>query len=518
MKKRNGKIIALLLSLVLLLTGCASTEGLKKVPGGQRPESLDMETLEPKFPSDSSLKNQMMGIAADVQTAKTIDEQREKYNDFLYNAFIYIVGPYNFTVYLADDGRSITTYYEQMINHMNTFISQYDASAWSAISQSSWGAQLKAEYDQLMCTPNSIRSTYPVADDGGKALVQSSYTARDALLEAQQNGFDGADKEALLDDLFSARQKLADNMGYASYLDFLIEKRDKLPYARQQLLALCEIVKAELAPALKNAESTFAPQLSAQEWNEKLPALVQRFDDFEEDLNYVLTNSAYTVEESGETRCFAYMLYQYDTSIGKALISGSEDDALTVLEGLGLEARNMALPQGEWSISSLDCYDQVQAHAFAGAALNELDAVYGENAPQARKALMREMAEEVCRAAMELELLDKLYENPVMAQSEREELVHTLAAEYGVAADEDLLVTNSDVVMGNIGAAGKLLGGLYGMQISVLGAENAGAARSVLKATLSVYNAGNPIAAGYAAGLTNPYSTDGVRALAAELK
>ena len=373
MKTRSGKILALLLSLVLLLTGCASTEGLKKVPGGQRPESLDMETLEPKFPSDSSLKNQMMGIAADVQTAKTIDEQREKYNDFLYNAFIYIVGPYNFTVYLADDGRSITTYYEQMINHMNTFISQYDASAWSAISQSSWGAQLKAEYDQLMCTPNSIRSTYPVADDGGKSLVQSSYTARDALLEAQQNGFDGADKEALLDDLFSARQKLADNMGYASYLDFLIEKRDKLPYARQQLLALCEIVKAELAPALKNAESTFAPQLSAQEWNEKLPALAQRFDDFEEDLNYVLTNSAYTVEESGETRCFAYMLYQYDTSIGKALISGSEDDALTVLEGLGLEARNMALPQGEWSISSLDCYDQVQAHAFAGAALNELD-------------------------------------------------------------------------------------------------------------------------------------------------
>ena len=166
-----------------------------------------------------------------------------------------------------------------------------------------------------------------------------------------------------MDDLFSARQKLADNMGYASYLDFLIEKRDKLPYVRQQLLALCEIVKAELAPALKNAESTFAPQLSAQEWNEKLPALAQRFDDFEEDLNYVLTNSAYTVEESGETRCFAYMLYQYDTSIGKALISGSEYDALTVLEGLGLEARNMALPQGEWSISSLDCYDQVQAHA-----------------------------------------------------------------------------------------------------------------------------------------------------------
>ena len=35
---------------------------------------------------------------------------------------------------------------------------------------------------------------------------------------------------------------------------------------------------------------------------------------------------------------------------------------------------------------------------------------------------------------------------------------------------------------------------------------------------VSVYNAGNPIAAGYAAGLTNPYSTDGVRALAAELK
>ena len=52
--------------------------------------------------------------------------------------------------------------------------------------------------------------------------------------------------------------------------------------------------------------------------------------------------------------------------------------------------------------------------------------------------------------------------------------VRTLAAEYGVAADEDLLVTNSDVVMGNIGAAGKLLGGLYGMQISVLGAGGCG--------------------------------------------
>ena len=53
---------------------------------------------------------------------------------------------------------------------------------------------------------HNVTAIVTVADDGGKSLVQSSYTARDALLEAQQNGFDGADKEALLDDLFSARK------------------------------------------------------------------------------------------------------------------------------------------------------------------------------------------------------------------------------------------------------------------------------------------------------------------------
>ena len=56
----------------------------------------------------------------------------------------------------------------------------------------------------------------------------------------------------------------------------------------------------------------------------------------------------------------------------------------------------------------------MQAHAFAGAALNELDAVYGENAPQARKALMREMAEEVCRAAMELDVRGQTSDEALM--------------------------------------------------------------------------------------------------------
>ena len=54
-----------------------STEGLKKVPQGERPESLSMAELEPKFPSDSSIKNQMMSLATEVKTAESLDAQRE---------------------------------------------------------------------------------------------------------------------------------------------------------------------------------------------------------------------------------------------------------------------------------------------------------------------------------------------------------------------------------------------------------------------------------------------------------
>ncbi|MGI5884417.1 MAG: hypothetical protein ACOX83_05550, partial [Candidatus Spyradocola sp.] len=229
---------------------------------------------------------------------------------------------------------------------------------------------------------------------------------------------------------------------------------------------------------------------------------------------YVVSNGVYAVEtaEEGESRHFAYPLYQYDVSAGKALLAGQEDDALHVLKGLGLCARDMSLPQEEWSISELALYDRVQENAFAGVALADLSAVYGAEADAAAAGLTRQMAEDVCRAAMELEYLCRLYEDPILAQDERESLLRDLCAQYGVE-EEDYLRTSEDVLMGSLDCAGEMLGGLYGLQLYALALEDAQAAQTVLNATLSVYNANNPIAAGYAAGLDNPYSAEGIRAI-----
>ncbi|MBQ5668007.1 MAG: NAD-dependent epimerase/dehydratase family protein, partial [Peptococcaceae bacterium] len=62
----------------------------------------------------------------------------------------------------------------------------------------------------------------------------------------------------------------------------------------------------------------------------------------------LLESGAYVVEaraEETESRHFAYQLYQYDVSAGKAILAGDEDEMLHPLYGMGLEARNMGLEQ-----------------------------------------------------------------------------------------------------------------------------------------------------------------------------
>ena len=519
MRKKLIALAALVLCCALL-AGCMSTEGLKKVPQGARPESLNMAELEPKFPSDSSVKNQMMSLATDVKTAADIDAQREKYNEFLHNAYIYIVGPYNFTGYLAADGRSITAYYESMVNHMNTFLSEWDVSAWTAISDSAWGAQLKSEYAKLKCTPDSIRNAYPTGSENTASLIKTMYEARNALAEALDGDWAQADAEGLLDDIFTTREAVADSMQYASYLDFVAEKRDLLPYDMDSLLRLAQLVRENLVPAVRGAQQFGAPQLTAEQWQAALPGLAERFPAYSGDLLYALEGGASVVEEGQESRHFAYQLYQYDVSAGKAVISGQDGDALQVLRGLGLEARNMALHESEWSMSALSVYDCVQEDAFAGRALAELDAVYGAEADAARQGLINEMARQVCRGAMELELLVRLYDDPVMAQGEREQLAAELAAAYGFEGLtlDDIVRESDDVLLGGLNCAGRMLGGLYGLAMAELSMRDGQAADEALAATLAVYNAGNPIAAGYSAGLDNPFSEQGVRNAAALVK
>ena len=517
------KLIALL-ALVLvcaMMTGCVSTEGLKKVPQGQRPEGeIVFADLEPQFPSDTSVKNQLMMIATEVKAAQDIDKMREKYDEFLYNAYVYVVGPYNFTHYFAADGRSMTVYYDNMINHMNTLLSEWEPTAWTAIAEAEWGAQLKSEYAKLMCTPDSIRNVYPTSDETVSSQLQSMYTAREDFATGVSDGYAESDKEMLLDDLFSTRETIANTLQYDSYPEYVVVKRDKMPYDLDSLLKLTELVKENLAPAVKAAQSAEGLQLTAQEWNEKLPALAQRFDDYEEDLLYVLGNGAYVVEEGTDeagSRHFAYQLYQYDLSAGKAILAGDETEALHVLYGLGLEARNMNLKQKQWSMSELALDDSVQESAFAAMCFNELDAL-GVEAEEAKQQLVYLMAKDVCRAAMELEVLIELYKNPVMAQSDREELVRELCEVYGVDGAETFFEDSADVLMGTLECAGRMLGGLYGLTLHGLDNRDSAAADAVLAATLSVYNADNPIAVGYAAGLENPFSTDGVKAVAEMVK
>ena len=515
--KKRTALLAALLALCCLLSACASTEGLKKVPQGQRPESMNMDEVDPEFPSDTSIENQMMSLAAEIRSARSLEEQQEKYDEFLYNAYIYIVGPYNYTAYLAADGRSISTYYDALVNHMNKFLSEWEPAAYMAIEEASWGAELRARYESRMCTPESIRSTYPVSDETGQSLVQDTYDARDAYAEAvdpEQADGEAPDLEAALDDLFTTRETLAEYMGYDGYLDFVVERRDRMPYDLEDLRTLSALVLENLVPALSAAEAEAPAALAPEAWQEALLALCARFPEQEEDLTYVVSNGVYAVEtaEEGESRHFAYPLYQYDVSAGKALLAGQEDDALHVLKGLGLCARDMSLPQEEWSISELALYDRVQENAFVGVALADLSAVYGAEADAAAAGLTRQMAEDVCRAAMELEYLCRLYEDPILAQDERESLLRDLCAQYGVE-EADYLRTSEDVLMGSLDCAGEMLGGLYGLQLYALAREDAQAAQTVLNATLSVYNANNPIAAGYAAGLDNPYSAEGIRAI-----
>lgn len=520
--KTGCALIAAILALSLL-AGCASTEGLKKVPQGVRPESMNMDEIEPQFPSDTSIENQMMSLAAEIRSAGTMEEQKEKYDEFLHDAYIYIVGPYNYTAYLAADGRSISTYYDALIGHMSKFLGEWEPAAYMAIEEATWGAQLRAQYETRMCTPESIRNTYPVSDETGQSMVQETYDARDAYAEVISGEGsaveEGLDLEAALDDLFTSRETLAEYMGYDSYLDFVVERRDRMPYSLESLQTLSSLVLENLVPAVQAASAPAPEALSPEAWQEALLALSARFPAYEEDLRYVVSNGVYAVEaaEEGTSRHFAYSLYQYDVSAGKAVLAGQADDALHVLKGLGLCARDMALPEEEWSISALTLYDQVQESAFAGAALAELDAVYGEAGEAAGAGLALQMAKDVCRAAMELNCLCALYEDPVMSQADREALYSGLCAQYGVEGS-DYLRASEDVLMGSLDCAGEMLGGLYGLQLYALAQEDASAAQAVLSATLTAYNSNNPIAAGYAAGLANPYSAEGIAAIGQMLR
>ncbi len=522
MKKKALALVALLVCCCMALTGCLSTEGLKKVPQGQRIEGLNFAEEVPQFPSDGSVKNQLMLQATDIRTSETMEGQREAYDEFMRDAFVYVVGPYNFTLYCGQDGQSMSVYYENMINHMNTFLSEWEPTAWQAVKESPHAAQLQADIGTLHTTAETIRSIYPTGDESTAANLQSMYNARDALAEGMAEGYADSDLEMLLDDVFATRESVADGIGYDTYLQFVIEKREKMPYNTENLLKLAELVRVNLAPELRKiAVSADFTQLTAEEWNDALPALAQRFPAYAEDLKYVMETGAFTVESTEETRSshYAYPLYQYDMSAGKSKLAGDEDDALHVLRGLGLAARNMALPQEQWSLSEITAYDQVQENAFAARALAELDAVYGEEASAVTQRMLYLMAKDVCEAAMQLELLNALYRNPIMAQTEREELAQELAQAYGLdgVTLEGILESEEDILAGTAQCAGRMLGGLYGLTLYDLTVTDEAAADAVLEATLSVYNAANPIAAGYAAGLSNPFSGDGIKDIAWKL-
>ena len=104
-----------------------------------------------------------------------------------------------------------------------------------------------------------------------------------------------------------------------------------------------------------------------------------------------------------------------------------------------------------------------------------------------------------------------------MDQAEREQLLSDLCAQYGVE-DADYLRSSEDILLGSLDCAGEMLGGLYGLQLYRMALSDPEGAQEVLLSTLSVYNAGNPIAAGYAAGLANPYSAEAIADLAAALR
>jgi len=123
------------------------------------------------------------------------------------------------------------------------------------------------------------------------------------------------------------------------------------------------------------------------------------------------------------------------------------------------------------------------------------------------------MASDACKAAMELELLTALYAQPELSQDERNALFASLCAEYSVE-DYDFFA-ESDIYMGTLSCVGELLGDLYGLQLYALYQTDETTANAVLHDTLSVYNVGNPIANGYAAGLQNPFNGEGIERIAA---
>ena len=509
MKKKIALTLALVLML-LSLSACGTTEGLKAVPKGERPETLAMDELSPVFPSDNSLKNEMMTLATDMSGALSQERQEMLYDQFLHEGFIYVVGPYNFAGFITDSGKDMMSYYDNMVGHLSRYLSDYDPAAWNAVTGKDWASAMKEKYLSRKCTAYSIRNTFNLSDSETQMLVQNMYTARSNYASALADGFPNGDQGALLTDLLSASNAVAQKAEYDNYLEYTAVQRESLPYALSDISKLCGLVKENLVPAVQSAEERTFPTLTPSQWQEKLLSLADYYPEYKEDLAYVLNGRAYTVEEGEASTHFGYMLYQYDFSAGKAILSGEKDDALQVLFGLGLAARNMALPESEWSISALPFYDAVQERAFAASAFANADKLSDD--PDAKQALVNLMAQDACKAAMELELLTAIYAAPDMTQEERTAYLSDLCKTYDVEPYD--FFSESDIYLGTMTCVGELLGDLYGLQLYALSETDPAAAEAVLHETLSVYNVGNPIAAGYASGLENPFNGDGIARIA----
>ena len=512
------KLLALLLVLsTLMLSGCVTS--LDGEPDGTRPASLEGTKLLPDFPPRSAVSAEFNFMVSQVENAQDIDAQRTAYQNLQRAAFIYIMGPYSVASFISSDGGSIVMYQEDMMNLLSDYLSNYEQSAWSAIGASEWGAQLQAEFAGGAVTADKVRNAYPVSTADGQEVTQAVYSTREALYSALDEGADGDTLAELLNDALAVREDIASQMDYDGYLSYCFLKRDSVPYTKDDVLTLARLVRDQLCPVLAFLEPNESlPALSAEAWTQVLPELISRFPDHSEDLLYCLTNDLMTVLEhaEGQGPCFfSFPLYQYDASIGRARIANEYGDSLLVTGLLGSMLRDMAVPEDQWALSPAQLSGEVQVSAFQNLCALELDAVYGEESEAATQEYRRLLLEELCRSAMEYELLYRIYEQENVTDAFVTELAQELSQAYGLPLSAEDVYQLDQLLLGTVDCAQSLLGGLAGAQIGLLAQTDRDQAEALFEVMLSVYNYGSPVNQAVQAGMANPYSSDSIAALAA---
>lgn len=514
------KAIALLLAILLLfLSGCTSS--LENFPNGERPSVIDGKKLYPKFPPAAAAGSELNYYTNLVVNARDFDTQLSAYKEVLRVAYTYVMGPYNLASYYASDGGDISYYQEEMNELLQQYVTTYDQKAYTALQSAQWSKEILPLYSGGAVTAEKVRNAFPTTTQEGQVLTQNSLTLRDQLLNGMAANMDFAEAVDLLSQLTLCRNEIAAVQGSQNYIDFCFTRRDAVPYQANDMMVLADLVAEHLVPKLSQlTPNDTLPVLTSSQWQDVLPAIINAFDEYGEDLVYCYHNGLMNVakaEEDYPANAFSYMLYQYGFSIGKARISESSfSDTPVVLKLVGSMARDMHVSPDEWAMGEAQMASEAQTQSFVLLAARHLTDIYGSQGAEAQAEVYRLVLQDTVQAAMEYEVMHTLHlNNADITADELTALAASLSEKYGLPLSANDILLMDDVYLGLASGAQRMMGGLTAMQLDLLAEQDEAKAKQILQTMFGVYNYTNPIELAVQNGLPNPFSRDGVAALAA---